>query len=161
MKQLLYLLLLSVTFLSCERYEEPTYPTLSGNYVIDVITISTDSYTEVLYPGDTLFLNDTNFPMDTIAVGFTKLGFNNTHMGFNIVENQWGDYYFEDKFPYTCTNFEYQGDGFFWVIINGIQYSFDILQDGLEDLIIRSKTGRFRDSNNNEMELTFTMTMTY
>jgi hypothetical protein len=71
------------------------------------------------------------------------------------------DYYFEDKFPYTCTNFEYQGNGFFWVIINGIQYSFDIVEDGLENLIIRSKTGRFRDSNNNQMELTFTMTMTY
>jgi triosephosphate isomerase len=59
--------------------------------VIDVITVSTDSYTDVLYPGDTLFLNDTNFPMDTIAIGFTKLGFNNTHMGFNIVENQLRD----------------------------------------------------------------------
>jgi hypothetical protein len=46
-------------------------------------------------------------------------------------------------------------------MINGIQYSFDIVEDGLENLIIRSKTGRFRDSNNNEMELTFTMTMVY
>ena len=160
MKYLIFLL--STLFLvSCMRYEEPTYPTLSGTYVIDVVTVSTDSYSEVLSPGDTLFLFDENFPMDTISVGFTKLSFNNTHMGFNITQNQWGDYFFSEKYPYTCTNFEYQGNGFFWVYINNITYNFDIVEDGLESLIIRTKNSRFRDTNNNELDITFTMTMVY
>ena len=74
MKNFYLILFLIFSLISCEVYEEPTYPTLSGEYVIDVVTIK-DSINNSYFPGDTVTLNDNQFPIDSVFLGFTKIKF--------------------------------------------------------------------------------------
>jgi hypothetical protein len=76
MKNLLFLLTLIVGLSSCEKYEQPTLLSLSGEYVIDKITF--EKVDNAVTPDDTIYLPGTvyinpleRFPMDTIEVGFT------------------------------------------------------------------------------------------
>ena len=77
MKNILLLLVLCASLISCEKYEQPTLLSLSGEYVIDKITF--EKIDNAVTPDDTIYLPGSvyinpleRFPMDSILVGFTK-----------------------------------------------------------------------------------------
>ena len=150
MKNLLFCILISLSVMSCEVYEEPTYPTLSGEYVFDYITINNES----LVPSDTLVSNDSVFPIDTIFVGITKMKFSNDRIFFNPILNQYGETEWSDEFFYITRNYEYHGSGHIVSEINGRTFIFDIVEDNLEGLVLRSNNNFFQGKN-----VTFTLTM--
>jgi len=153
MKNICLILLSIITLTSCEVYEEPTYPTLSGEYVIDYVTIK-DSSNNSYVPSDTVILNDNYFPIDSVFVGFTEIKFSNSEMYFNSYLNQYQQTQWSDIFPYVTRNYEYHGFGFIIVEINGKTFTFDIVEDGLEHLVLRSDNSCFE---NKEVTLTLTM----
>ena len=150
MKNLLFCILISLSVMSCEVYEEPTYPTLSGEYVFDYITIDNES----LVPSDTLVSGDSVFPIDTIFVGITKMKFSNDRIFFNPVLNQYSETEWSDEFFYVTRNYEYHGSGHIVSEINGRTFIFDIVEDNLERLVLRSNNNCFQGKN-----VPFTLTM--
>ena len=150
MKNLLLYILISLSIISCEVYEEPTYPTLSGEYVFDYITIDNES----LVPSDTLVVSDSSFPIDTIFVGLTKMKFSNDRIFFNPELNQYNQTEWTNEFFYVTRNYEYHGSGHIVSEINGRTFIFDIVEDNLERLVLRSNNNFFQGKN-----VTFTLTM--
>ena len=153
MKNICLILLSIIILTSCEVYEEPTHPTLSGEYVIDYVTIK-DSTNNSYVPSDTVILNDNQFSIDSVFVGFTKIKFSNSEMYFNPYLNQYQQTQWSDIFPYVTRNYEYHGFGFIITEINGKTFTFDIVEDGLERLVLRSDNSCFE---NKEVTLTLTM----
>lgn len=153
MKNFCIILFSVFTLVSCEVYEEPTYPTLSGEYVIDVVTIK-DSINNSYFPGDTVTLNDNQFPIDSVFLGFTKIKFSNSEIFFNSYLNQYQQTQWGESFFYVTRNYEYHGFGFIITEINGKTFTFDIVEDGLEHLVLRSDNNCFENK-----DVTFTLTM--
>jgi hypothetical protein len=153
MKKLLIILTSLIMLVSCEVYEEPTYPTLSGEYQIDYVTVE-DSSDNSFVPSDTVVLNDLSFPIDTILVGFTKIKFSNDRIFFNPYLNQYSQTEWLDEFFYVTRNYEYHGFGFIIAEINGKTFTFDIVEDGLERIVLRTDNNCFFGK-----KYTFTLTM--
>lgn len=153
MKKILFLFIISISLFSCEVYEEPTYPTLSGEYQIDYVTVE-DSTNGSFVPSDTLVLNDDSFPIDTVFVGFTKIKFSNDRIFFNPILNQYNQTEWLDEFFYVTRNYEYHGFGFIIAEINGETFTFDIVEDGLERIVLRTDNNCFFGE-----KYTFTLTM--
>ena len=55
MKNILLLLVLCASLISCEKYEQPTLLSLSGEYVIDKITF--EKIENAVTPDDTIYLS--------------------------------------------------------------------------------------------------------
>ena len=147
----LFVVLFSILLLtSCEVYEEPTYPTLSGEYVIDLVTVDDVSLTQY-FSGDTLEINTEEFPIDTILVGTTKIKFSNDRIFFNPYLNQYEITQWVNEFFYVTRNYEYHGSGHFLVDMNGKTFIFDIVEDGLSNLVIKG--------NSFNKTITFNLTM--
>jgi hypothetical protein len=142
MKKLIYLLL-PILLISCIKYEQPTQPTLSGTYFIDEVSISENDTITSYSVGDSLSIGDSNFPLDTLTVGITKMGFTYSEVMFNSYLDQYETIRWEDTFFYDTRNYEYHGDGFIVIDINGKLYIFDIVSDKLTSLVIKSSNNCF------------------
>ena len=77
MKKILISFISLVLITSCVKYAQPPLLSLSGEYRIDKITYENrdnSSLNQVFYPGD-LYVNESETkPIDSISVGFTKIG---------------------------------------------------------------------------------------
>jgi hypothetical protein len=154
MNKVTFLIVLSVLITSCIKYEEKTYPTLDGEYIIDKVTITaTDqSITNIdsTYQPGTMFVNpNENHPMDTIKVGFTEWAFDASQIYMSPYTNQtgtkvWSEKYFYEVHQYGITS---NDKGYIQFYINGTKRIFKIIDDGLESLTLRT-TGQWPIGNN-------------
>jgi len=89
MKNILYLLTLTIFSTGCYQYSEPTYPTLDGTYILRSITINStnmlnseisdethDDPMTVVYPNPI-------GPLDTMKVNKTRISISGNHVQYN------------------------------------------------------------------------------
>lgn len=144
MKNIFYFTV-TIFMVSCIKYEEPTQPTLSGTYSIDVITVNVSDSIISYNIGDTMSIGDSSFPINNIVVGTENIGFTYSEVKFNPYLDQYGSIEWSDVYFYNTRNYEYHGDGFVVMDINGKLYIFDIVKDTLTGLILKSSNGCFGD----------------
>jgi hypothetical protein len=95
MKKIFLFFITSYIFVSCYRYEQPTLVSLSGEYIIDKITVNitegpnTGMDTTYL-PGDVFISETDSFPINKIEVGFTKWHFDYSVVSFDPYVNPVG-----------------------------------------------------------------------
>jgi len=135
-------------FVSCYRYEQPTLVSLSGEYIIDKITVNitegpnTGMDTTYL-PGDVFISETDSFPINNIEVGFTKWHFDYSVVSFDPHVNpagqlEWSEQYFYSLVP-SYTQYELG-----YVDINMIDRKLilKIIDDTAESITFRT-TGRW------------------
>lgn len=154
-----------VCLVSCYRYSEQTTPTLSGEYIIDRITVteteSIGSPNDSIYnPGD-LFIDKTSrMPLDIILVGSTRWHFDYSCVSFNPNHTNTGQVVWSEKYFYDLTPGFTQFDfGYVEFNLNGYVIVFKILEDGLESLTFRT-TGQWNDNNYSLSEKFVTIQLT-
>jgi hypothetical protein len=144
MKKIIILVGLLLTFNSCTVYQEPTSLSLSGEYIIDKITvISTENSTQnsgQIYSIGSHYVNNLDtFPLDDIYVGFTRWHFDYTILSFYPVSMGDGTTNWQRKYFYTVVNHESIYDlGYIKFQVNGSVRIFKILDDGMESLTLQS-----------------------
>jgi hypothetical protein len=152
MKKLLLLLLVIITFNSCEVYQEPTLLSLSGEYVITKVTLlSTENTSNT---GGTIFSPGSNYvnpydsqPMDNIQVGFTRWHFDYSIISFYPIPNGDGTTTWQRQYFYSIIGHNNIYDlGYIQFNINGSVRTFKILDDGFESLTLQT-TGLWPYSN--------------
>ena len=80
--------------------------------------------------------------------------FSNDRIFFNPELNQYNQTEWTNEFFYVTRNYEYHGSGHIVSEINGRTFIFDIVEDNLEGLVLRSNNNFFQGKN-----VTFTLTM--
>jgi len=148
MKNIFFIFLFSTLLISCYRYEQPPLVSLSGEYIIDKITVNVTEgpnmgMDSVYLPGD-IFINETDsFPLNEINVGFTKWHFDYSVVSFSPYVNpvgqvEWSEQYFYSLVP-SYTQYEMG-----YVDINMINRKLilKIIDDTAESLTFRT-TGRW------------------
>lgn len=152
MKKLLLLFLILFTFMSCEVYQEPTSLSLSGEYVVDKVTLlSTENTTNT---GGTIFGPGTHYtnpydilPLDDIQVGFTRWHLDYSVISFYPIQNGNGTTYWQRQYYYSVINHNNVYDlGYIQFYVNGSVRTFKILDDGFESLTLQT-TGLWPYSN--------------
>lgn len=151
--------LLFVLFISsCVKYAEPKLLSLSGEYRIDKITYENkdnSSLNQVFYPGD-LYVNESETkPLDTIAVGFTRMALDYAVIYFDPIDNPLtSTTTWTKKFTYTVRGHNNVYDlGYIVFDYNGTRRVWKILDDGLESLVIRT-SGSYDYGSNTSGETT-------
>ena len=158
MKKIIPFLLLILIFSSCLKYSEPKLLSLSGEYRIDKITyenFDNSSYNQVFYPGD-LYVNPSETkPLDSIAVGFTKLALDYGTIYFNPIENQMsGSTTRTKQYPYVVHGQNSIYDlGYIIFDYDGTRRVWKIIDDGVESLVIRT-SGSYDYGSNSSGETT-------
>ena len=158
MKKIIPFLLLILIFSSCLKYSEPKLLSLSGEYRIDKITyenFDNSSYNQVFYPGD-LYVNPSETkPLDSIAVGFTKLALDYGTIYFNPIENQMsGSTTWTKQYPYVVHGQNSIYDlGYIIFDYDGTRRVWKIIDDGVESLVIRT-SGSYDYGSNSSGETT-------
>jgi hypothetical protein len=148
MKNIFFIFLSSILLISCYRYEQPPLVSLSGEYIIDKITVNitegpNTGMDSVYLPGD-VFINETDsFPLNEINVGFTKWHFDYSVVSFSPYVNpvgqvEWSEQYFYSLVP-SYTQYEMG-----YVDINMINRKLilKIIDDTAESITFRT-TGRW------------------
>lgn len=158
MKKIITFLLLILIFSSCLKYSEPKLLSLSGEYRIDKITyenFDNSSYNQVFYPGD-LYVNPSETkPLDSIAVGFTKLALDYGTIYFNPIDNQMsGSTTWTKQYPYVVHGQNSVYDlGYIIFDYDGTRRVWKIIDDGVESLVIRT-SGSYDFGSNSSGETT-------
>ena len=158
MKKIIPFLLLILIFSSCLKYSEPKLLSLSGEYRIDKITyenFDNSSYNQVFYPGD-LYVNPSETkPLDSIAVGFTKLALDYGTIYFNPIDNQMsGSTTWTKQYPYVVHGQNSIYDlGYIIFDYDGTRRVWKIIDDGVESLVIRT-SGSYDYGSNSSGETT-------
>jgi hypothetical protein len=143
MKIIFKLFILLILLNSCVKYTQPKLLSLSGEYRIDKITYEKIDNTDtsdymVFYPGD-LYVNPNEIsPFDTINVGFTKVAFDYQLFFYNPVLTPSGSTYWQNKCSYGVRNSSNSYLGNLVLDINGTRRVFQIIEDGLESIVLRS-----------------------
>ena len=152
MKKIIFLLLIGNLFYSCEVYQEPTLLSLSGEYVIDRITLqstenTTGSTDLVFNPGDHYVNANDIFPIDDVYVGFTRWHLDYSVISFFPISNGSGGTRWQRQYFYQVINHNSIYDlGYIKFQVNGSVRIFKILSDGLESLTLRT-TGSWPYAN--------------
>jgi len=152
MKKLLLLLLVFLTLISCERYQEPSSLSLSGEYVIDKITmLSTENTTTTngtIFEMGTHYVNPYDIlPMDDIWVGFSRWHFDYSVISLYPVNDANGTTHWQRQYFYTVIrNYNVYDLGYIQFYVNGSVRTFKILDDGLESLTLQT-TGLYPYAN--------------
>jgi len=149
MKSFICLLLL-VCLTSCyKQYTQPKTLSLSGEYIVDKITYSviensTNPQEQSFYPG-TMFINpNESFPMDSILVGFTKWHLDYSVISFKPHTLPTGKTVWEKQYFYNVINhYSIYDLGYIdFTMEDGSRRVFKILDDGVENLVLRT-TGQW------------------
>jgi len=153
MKKLISVLVLLLTLVSCEVYDQPKTLSLSGEYIIDRITRTSTENTSgtqqlvVYQPGDTFISNTESFPMDMIVVGATRWHFDYSVISFYPIPNGDGTTTWQRQYFYSIIGHNNIYDlGYIQFNINGSVRTFKILDDGFESLTLQT-TGLWPYSN--------------
>lgn len=153
------LFLLSILILSsCVKYSEPKLLSLSGEYRIDKITYENrdnSNLNQVFYPGD-LYVNQSETkPLDSIAVGFTRIAMDYSTIYFNPIDNPMsGSTTWTKQYPYVVHGQNSVYDlGYIMFDYEGTRRVWKIIDDGTESLVIRT-SGSYDFGSNNSGETT-------
>lgn len=144
MKKLFLIVSILFVLTSCEKYEQPKFLTLSGEYIIDKVTYEKidnyTSYDDSIYQPGTVYINRGEvFPMDTINVGITKWHFDYSVISMCPMPTQTGQYIWNKQYFYNVINHNSNYDlGYLEFICEGRRRVFKILDDGLESMTLRS-----------------------
>lgn len=150
----LLITLLGLTLFSCEEYSQPTYPTLSGTYVIHKVQLydvsgniqSIDDVGDYIKIANTSYLcgnSSRQYALDSFAVGSTlEFDYSQVYQYFDntLFPSPW-DY----KTSYYISNEQWTQFGRLNIIYrecNGTQRlrSFQIVEDELEGLVLKLDT---------------------
>lgn len=148
MKNIFFILLSSILIISCYRYEQPPLVSLSGEYIIDKITVNVTEgpntgMDSVYLPGD-VFINEADsFPLNKINIGFTKWHFDYIVVSFSPYTNDvgqlvWSEQYFYSLVP-SYTQFEM---GYVDINMVNRKLILKIIDDTAESITFRT-TGRW------------------
>ena len=152
MKRLILLFIVLCSINSCTVYQEPSSLSLSGEYIIDRVTLlSTENTTNtsgVIYsPGDNYVNQFDSFPMDNIYVGFTRWHLDYSVIRFFPIPNGDGTTNWQRQYFYNVIRNENIYDlGYMQFKINGSVRTFKILDDGIESITLQT-TGLWPYSN--------------
>ena len=152
MKKISVLICLLFLTTSCLRYEEPTLLSLSGEYVIDRVTIlstenTTSSNGTIYNPGDNYVNPYDSMPLDNIQVGFTRWHLDNSIISFYPIQTGDGTTHWQRQYFYSVIGHNNSYDlGYIQFKINGTIRTFKILDDGLQSLTLQT-TGIYPYSN--------------
>ena len=144
MKKILLLLGILFTFNSCTVYQEPKLLSLSGEYIIDKVTVistenTTNSGGQIYNPGTHYVNNLDAFPLEDIYVGFTRWHLDYTIISFYPISVGDGTVNWQRQYYYTVVNHENIYDlGYIKFNVNGSVRIFKILDDGVESLTLQS-----------------------
>ena len=138
MKKIILSLVLLLTLVSCEVYDQPKTLSLSGEYIIDRITRTSTENTSgtqqlvVYQPGDTFISNTESFPMDIIVVGATRWHFDYSVISFSPVGLNNGQVLWQYQYFYQVYNNWYNTDlgHIEFELNNGTKRMFKIVDDG-------------------------------
>jgi hypothetical protein len=143
MKNLFVFFAFIFSLTSCVKYTQPKLLSLSGEYRIDKITYekidnSGSSDNMVYYPGD-MYVNPNELnPFDTINVGFTKVAFDYQMFYYNPTLSPDGSTDWGNECFYSVKNETNNFLGNLVIEINGTVRVFQIIDDGMETLVLRS-----------------------
>jgi hypothetical protein len=144
MKKLLLLLGVLFGLISCTKYEEPTLLSLSGEYVIDKVTVlSTENTTNssgTIYTMGTHYVNPHDIlPMDDIQVGFTRWAFDYSIIYLYPIQDGNGTTHWQRQYFYNVIGHNNIYDlGYIQFYVNGSVRTFKILDDGKESLTLQT-----------------------
>ena len=144
MRKAISLLLFCNLFYSCEVYQEPTLLSLSGEYVIDRITLqsseNTSGSTDLIFnPGDHYVNTNDIFPIDDIYVGFTRWHLDYSVISFFSIASGSGTTHWQRQYFYEVINHNSIYDlGYIRFQVNGSVRIFKILSDENESLTLRT-----------------------
>jgi hypothetical protein len=144
MKKIVLLIFISSLFYSCEVYQEPTLLSLSGEYVIDKITLqstenNSGSANLIFNPGDHYVNPNDIFPIDDIQVGFTRWHLDYSVISFFPISNGSGTTNWQRQYFYEVINHNSIYDlGYIRFQVNGSVRIFKILSDENESLTLRT-----------------------
>ena len=152
MNKIVLLLGVLILITSCTTYQEPTSLSLSGEYVIDRVTmISTENTTTtngtIYNPGDNYVNVYDSSPMDNIQVGFTRWSFDYSIIYLYPISDNNGTTHWQRQYFYSVINHNNIYDlGYIQFQVNGSVRTFKILDDGMESLTLQT-TGLWPYSN--------------
>ena len=144
MNKIVLLLGVLILITSCTTYQEPTSLSLSGEYVIDRVTmISTENTTTtngtIYNPGDNYVNVYDSSPMDNIQVGFTRWSFDYSIIYLYPISNGDGTTHWQRQYFYSVIGHNNIYDlGYIQFYVNGSVRTFKILDDGLESLTLQT-----------------------
>lgn len=145
MRTLIKIILVNIVLSSCQKYEQPSLITLSGEYIVDKITYSKVEYTnspnEIVYnPGYTYINPMGSFPLDTINVGFTRWHFDYSVISFAPYVKPSGQMVWTKQYFYTIINHHSNYDlGYVDINMdNGSRRILKIVDDGIENIVLRT-----------------------
>lgn len=152
MKKIISVLVLLLTLVSCEVYDQPKTLSLSGEYIIDRITRTSTENTSgtqqlvVYQPGDTFISNTESFPMDRIVVGATRWHLDYSVISFSPIGLNNGQVIWQYQYFYQVYNNWYNTDlgHIEFELNNGTKRMFKIIDDSMESLTFRT-TGQWPD----------------
>jgi len=164
MKNFIILFFSIITFSSCYKYEEPTLVSLSGEYVVDKVTVintedTNQFYQEVFLPGDTYINQNSEFPLSVIDCGFTRWHFDYSVISFCPYPNSDGSVTYTEQFfynyEYPLTSYEY---GYVNINLISRRLILKLIDDQPESLTFRT-TGQWT-FNNIPKEVSITIQLT-
>jgi len=158
MKKIFLILITLISLTSCVKYAQPPLLSLSGEYRIDKITYENrdnSSLNQVFYPGD-LYVNESETkPLDTIAVGFTRIAMDYAMIYFNPIDDpSTSTTTWTKKYTYMVQGHNNVYDlGYIVFNYDGTKRIWKIIDDGMESLVIRT-SGSYDYGNNSSGETT-------
>lgn len=165
MKYLIILIIL-LSLTSCyKQYSQPKTLSLSGEYIIDKITYSkiensTSPGDKVYYAGDIYKNPNGSFPMDSISVGFTEWHLDYSVISFNPHTLNTGQVIWEKQYFYTVINHYTNYDlGYIdFTMDDGSRRIFKIIDDGVENLVLRTTGQWYGGASGTEESVTLYLT---
>ncbi len=113
-------LLLSFPFLiliSCQKYEQPSEPKLSGTWRIDKVIYQRINANDTLYKllyfiGDQYIAQNEDSPLDSISVGFTEFAMDYSSIYFNSAPSFGGSIKWKNIYLYSISGVNFSCPGF-------------------------------------------------
>lgn len=144
MKKLILISLLLLLTSCYKQYSQPKTLSLSGEYIIDKVTYSVIENStpneKVFYPGNVFINPNESFPMDSIKIGFTRWHFDYAIASFNPQILPTGTVIWGNRYVYSVRN-HYTNYDLGYIDINmdnGSRRIFKIVDDGVENLVLRT-----------------------
>jgi len=136
MKKIIYALLIPLLFISCEKYQLDTYPTLDGTYVVSWIRVDSVNVYEGNQGNHTVYDGDVLTPIGNLTVGTEKISISGRSFYMGYFLQNGGDHWSE---VYNCSI--HQGVDGHWDDLR-VDYierpcNFVIEEDGIEHMLLK------------------------
>ena len=160
MKKLLFILMVGLTLMGCEKYELETFPTLDGTYRVSSVTMTVigGETTHYINSGEEVWFASVDGPLEEIIIDETRFHISGKTFYAGYRQDDWGS---DWMFNY---NIKYQSDFITgsWNRITLTDYSysrtFNIMEDGLE-YIKMNRPAQYVETDNGTIEVEYSMTL--